>query len=426
MKQTDLPKEFFVNNRRNLLNKLPENSISIVCANIQYPKNGDQHFNFRQDSDFFYLTGLEVPDCLLVLVKDNQQTNQMLFIKETNEKIMLWDGPRPDKEMAAKISGVNQIHWLADFDKWITMQDFTTTSLYMNVSAGYRSQTVLPTAAQALYNKYISTFANTKATEICQYIHELRLVKSTEEIEILKKAIDITKQSYLEILQWVNGQKTENQIDAKLRFEMQNRGAHDLSFAPIIASGKNACILHYINNDENCKSGDLLLMDFGADYSNYAADCSRTIPLNGKYSKRQAQLYNACLDVYYQAKTFFVPGACINEVNAKTEAAMQEKLQEIGLLTCEDIRNQDPKNPALKKYFPHGTTHFIGLDVHDVGGKDVKFKAGMVLSCEPGIYIKNEGIGIRIETDMLITNDGAIDLMEDFPVTIYEIEKAMQ
>ena len=426
MKKTNLSPAFFVRNREILREKLPDDFLAVVSANIQYPRNGDQFFAFRQDSDFFYLTGIEVPDCILVMYKSGGETREILFIKETNEHIMLWEGPRPDKAMASAISGVKDVRWLKEFQAWLKSIHGRYAGLFMNTSAGLRSGSPLETAASLLYAEHKTLFAMLTPVDICSFIHEQRLVKSEEEIATIRKAVSMTKQAYQKVLKEVRPSMAEYEVEALMRYEMQIAGAHDMSFAPIVASGANACILHYVHNDDICRNGDLLLMDFGAEYSNYAADCSRTIPVNGKYTERQAQIYNAVLEVYFEAQKLFKPGTTIDEINKRAGMIMEEKLIELGLINSREIREQDPANPAYKRYFPHGTTHFIGLDVHDAGERDVVLKPGMVLSCEPGIYIREEGIGIRIETDMLITDNGAEDLMIDFPVHIRDIENMMK
>lgn len=426
MKKTELPSEFFIRNRQELSESLPDSSLTIVCANLQYPKNGDQFYDFRQDSDFFYLTGMEVPDCVLIMYKTGGEYREVIFTKETNDHIMLWEGPRPDKELASEISGVKDVRWLKEFRVWLESIKGHYDKLFMNLSAGLRSDTQLTSSAKILFNEHKELFSFLKPFGICPRIQEQRLVKSSEEIAMIRKAVAITKGAYLKVLKDLKPSMREYEVEAIMRYEMQVAGAHDMSFAPIMASGSNACILHYVHNDDVCKDGDLLLMDFGADFTNYAADCSRTIPVNGKFSLRQAQVYNAVLEVYFEAQKLFKPGTTIHEINVKTGEFMEEKLKELGLITSHEIRKQDSKNPAYKQYFPHGTTHFIGLDVHDVGGKDVILQPGMILSCEPGIYIREEGIGVRIETDMLITENGAIDLMADFPVAIPDIENSMK
>lgn len=426
MKYKKLPASLFIENRKKLSKNLPDNSLTIICANIEYPRNGDQYFPFRQDSDFFYLTGIDFPDALLVILKTNSKTHEMLFTQETNEHIMLWHGPRPDKKESTAISGIKDVNWMQEFPEFLKTTKHSYQNLLMNLSAGRRMDTPLKTAAQILFEANFDAFNGKSPIDVCAEIHSLRLVKSDNEIDLIKKAINITKLSYHRVLKAIKPGMYEYEIEAILKQAMMSQGAGDFSFAPIVASGANACILHYVNNDALCNDGSLLLMDFGAEYANYAGDCSRTIPVNGNYSDRQAEIYNAVLDVYYQAQKLFKPGTTIDSINKTTGEIMQEKLLSLGLITREEIENQDPENPVYKRYFPHGTTHFMGLDVHDVGAKNEPLVPGMVLSCEPGIYIREEGLGVRIETDMLITENGAEDLMADFPVTIEAIEKIMR
>ncbi|MDA3911667.1 MAG: M24B family metallopeptidase, partial [Bacteroidales bacterium] len=317
------------------------------------------------------------------------------------------------------------VRWMNELPEFLRTSGDKFTRLFMNLTAGRRMKTDLISAAQLLYNTYRERFNNISPTDICQEIHKLRLIKSEHEIALIKKAVNITKSAYAQVLNSVKPGMYEYEIEAILKQTMMSHGAGDFSFAPIVASGANACILHYVHNDAICNKGSLLLMDFGAEYANYAGDCSRTIPVNGKYSERQAEIYNAVLDVYYQAKKLFKPGTTIEAINQKTGEIMQEKLLSLGLINQKEIENQDPENPVYKRFFPHGTTHFMGLDVHDVGAKTETLSPGMVLSCEPGIYIREEALGVRIETDMLITDKGAEDLMTDFTVTIEEIEEIM-
>jgi len=426
MRYKNIPSSLFINNRNKLIKNLPDNSLTLICANIEYPRNGDQYFKFRQDSDFFYLTGIDFPDALFVILKTDLKTHEILFTQETNEHIMLWHGPRPDKAESTAISGIKDVRWMDEFPEFLKTNKSSYLNLLMNLSAGRRMDTPLKTPAQLLFEANFDTFNDKDPSDICAEIHTLRLVKSDEEIALIKKAVNISKLAYLQVLKSLKPEIYEYEIEAILKQAMMSQGADDFSFAPIVASGKNACILHYVNNDALCKDGSLLLMDFGAEYANYAGDCSRTIPVNGTYSKRQTEIYNAVLDVYYQAQKLFKPGTTIDAINKETGAIMQNKLLDLGLLHPEEVKNQDPENPVYKRYFPHGTTHFMGLDVHDVGSKTDPLVPGMVLSCEPGIYIREEGLGVRIETDMLITENGAEDLMADFPVSIEEIEKIMR
>ncbi len=425
MRYQTIPADLFVQNRKNLLKKLPDNSIVILAANIEYPRNGDQYYPFRQDSDFFYLCGLNFPAAVLVIEKSGGNLNEILFTQETNEHIMLWQGPRPDKLESKKISGIQDVRWLDEFGVYVLRISSQFDHFYLNLSGGRRMDTNLATPVSLLVMQYPDSLVHIDFEDICPEIHALRTVKSESEIQLIRKAIQITKDAYFQVLKAVEPEKFEYQIEACLRHEMLSQAADEMSFAPIVASGKNACVLHYVHNDGVCKDGDLLLMDFGAEYANYAADCSRTFPVNGKYSPRQAQIYQAVLDVFYEAQKLFKPGNTIQKINDETGQLMQEKLLEIGLLSHADIEQQSAENPAYKRYFPHGTTHFMGLDVHDVGAKQDVLKLGMVLTCEPGIYIREEGIGVRIETDMLITENGSEDLMKDFPIEIKQIEDIM-
>ncbi len=425
MRYQKIPSTLFVGNRKSLGARLPENSITIICANMEYPRNGDQYFPFRQDSDFFYLTGIDFPNALLVIMKTVSEIHEILFTQETNEHIMLWHGPRPDKTESRAISGIDDVRWMNELSEFWGTNGTLHQNFFMNLTAGRRMETDFKTPAQLLFNTHQDAFKGISPKDICHEIHNLRLVKSEPEIALIKKAVQITRLAYEHVLKRLKPGMYEYEIEAILKQTMMSHGAGDFSFAPIVASGKSACILHYVHNNALCNDGSLLLMDFGAEYANYAGDCSRSIPVNGKYSKRQAKIYNAVLDVYYQAQKLFKPGTTIETINQKTGEIMQEKLLTLGLLHANEIENQNPENPVYKRYFPHGTTHFMGLDVHDVGAKTEILAPGMVLSCEPGIYIREEGLGVRIETDMLITETGAEDLMADFPVTIEEIEAAM-
>lgn len=429
MKHDMISNLLFVKNRRKLYENLEDNSLTVICSNIQMPRNGDQYYPFRQDSDFFYLTGLDQDDVILVIEKMGSVIHEYIFTRETNEQIELWNGPRPDRKETSAISGVEDVRWLDQFIDYLSGALRREKKLYLNLSGNRRLITDFNSNAEICLQTYfrqLQRFSKLKPKDICPVINLLRVVKEPEEIELIRKAISITKQAYLSVLSELKPDMHEYEVEAILRKEMLSRGAADMSFAPIVASGKNACILHYINNDNICKNGDMVMMDFGAEYANYAADCSRTFPVNGKYSERQKEIYQMVLDVYKAAQSYFKPGATIAEVNNRTGALMQEKLLNLGLISEVEIANQSEDYPAYKKFYPHGTTHFIGLDVHDVGERDLPFLPGMVLSCEPGIYIRDEGIGIRIETDMLITETGAENMLADYPVEIAEIESLMK
>lgn len=401
---------------------------AIVVSNVNYPRNGDQYYPFRQDSDFFWLTGIEQDWSYLIMHKDiDAILYEAVLIKETNKQIRLWDGPRLDKSQAGKVSGINDVFWMDELEPMLKKYISMSRKISLNLNESRKINTVIKTPGKLFYDQFSSVFsASGKAIgDICPRIHELRVIKEPEEIDLIRKAIDITHHAYLSVLQNLKPGMTEYQVEAIIRHEMLNHGVDHMSFAPIIAAGESACILHYTKNDKTCEDGELLLMDFGAEYSLYPSDCSRTIPVNGRYTKRQKQIYEAVLEVYYDAMKLFKPGNTINRINKKTGQLMQEKLVEIGLLTQNDVHSATDEKPAFESYYPHAVTHFIGLDVHDVGEKNQLLKPGMVLSCEPGIYIQDEGIGVRIETDVLITKNGCENLMADFPVTVEEIENKM-
>ncbi|MDA3820517.1 MAG: aminopeptidase P N-terminal domain-containing protein [Candidatus Delongbacteria bacterium] len=427
MRYPSMP-ELFKKNRHKLFDTMQTGETAIVVSNVNYPRNGDQYYPFRQDSDFFWLTGIEQDWSYLIMHKHKDAVlYEALLIKETNKQIRLWDGPRLDKPLAGKVSGIKDVYWMDELEPMLKKYISKSRKISLNLNESRKINTVIQTPGKLFYDQFSAMFSASGKyiADICPRIHKLRVVKEPEEIDFIRKAIDITHHAYLSVLQNLKPGMTEYQVEAIIRHEMLNYGVDLMSFAPIIAAGENACVLHYTKNDKTCEDGELLLMDFGAEYLLYPSDCSRTIPVNGRYSKRQKQIYEAVLEVYYEALKLFKPGETINGINNKTALLMEKKLRELGLLSQEDIENQDEQSPAYKRYFPHGTTHFIGLDVHDVGGKDVPFKPGMVMSCEPGIYIEHEGIGVRIETDVLITKNGCEDLMADFPVEVEDIEKMM-
>jgi Xaa-Pro aminopeptidase len=427
MRYPSIP-ELFKKNRQKLFETMQTGETVIVVSNVNYPRNGDQYYHFRQDSDFFWLTGIDQDWSYLIMHKDiDAVLHEALVIKETNKKIRLWDGPRLDKKQASLASGIQNVQWMDELEPLLKKHINKSRKISINLHETRKINTVIKTPGKLFYDQFSSIFSASGKYigDASPRIHELRVVKEPEEIDLIRKAIDITHHAYLSVLHNLKPGMTEYQVEATLRYEMQNHGVAYMSFAPIIAAGESACILHYTNNDKTCEDGELLLMDFGAEYSLYPSDCSRTIPVNGRYTERQKQIYEAVLEVYYDAMKLFKPGNTINNINKETGKIMEEKLLEIGLLTKNDIQSATGDDPAYKLYFPHGLTHFIGLDVHDVGEKHQPLKPGMVLSCEPGIYIKDEGIGVRIETGVLITENGCEDLMADFPVGVEEIENKM-
>jgi len=424
MRYKSLSNQFFINNRKSLINKIEEDSIVLLFSSDEYHRNGDQFFQFRQNSDLYHLCGINQEQTILMLNHFDKNQEEILFIKHITENQRIWFGEKLDKTMAEKISGIKRVEWQEEFNSVLLKSLENAKRIYYIDTPSSISFDNLETSNTRRINALKKEFPEKKFEAINEYLVERRLVKQDEEIKKIKTAVDITKKAYYKLLKETKPKMKEYEVEAIITYEFIRNGAEGHAYSPIVASGKNACILHYVDNNKLMKDGELLLLDFGAEYGNYAADCSRTIPVNGKFTERQKECYNAVLDVYNKAHQLYIPGNNIDKINEQVGEWMQEKMIELGLFTQEDVDNHTEEIPLYKKYFMHGTAHFIGLDVHDVGSKQTTFKEGMLLSCEPGIYIEEEGIGIRIETDILVGKN-PIDLMSDFPVTVEEIEDAM-
>lgn len=428
MRYLPIDKKLFKNNRSRFNELLSENSVAIFQSNDQYPRNGDQLFPFRQQSDFFYLTGIDQEKSILLLAPNssNKKLREVLFLLETNEKIAVWEGHKYTKPEARDTSGIKEVSWLDSFESSLKEILADADNVYFNSNEYIKFFSDVPEKNLRFVNQFREQYPLHNLKRAAPLLAKLRTIKSKEEIGLLKQACGITKKGFERVLKFVSPGKLEFEIQAEIDHEFTINRANGHGYAPIIASGKNACVLHYIENDKECKDGDLLLMDFGAEYAYYSADLSRTIPVNGKFTKRQKECYNAVLRVFKEAKKLYIPGNCINKVNDEVNKMMESEMIKLGLFTQEEVEKQDQDMPLYKKYFMHGTAHFLGLDVHDVGAKHEPFKTGMVLTCEPAIYIREEDIGVRIENDILITENGPVDLMEDIPIEVEEIEKLMQ
>lgn len=427
MKYKRISSDFFVNNRKKLADKLPENSLVIITSADEYPRNGDQFFSFRQNSDFFYLTGIDQEKSMLLIYKNGMQSDVLclIFIKKTDKNQIIWYGKKHSREEASAISGIDEAYWNEERDEMISNWAEKAKNIYTWQNEYAKFETEVPYANLRLQSNLIKDFPGKTFTRLFPIMTALRLVKEREELETMKTAVEITKKAYHRVLGTLKPGMMEYEVEAEITYEFLRHGASGHAYAPIIAGGENACILHYPDNDKMLKECQLLLMDFGAEYGNYAADCSRTIPVSGKFTPRQKECYEAVLDVYKRAQALYVPGNTIDFINENVGQWMQEKMIELGLLSYSEIENHSGENPPYFKYFMHGTSHFIGLDVHDVGTKQTPFEKGMVLTCEPGLYIPEEEIGIRIETDIVV-DDVPIDLMADFPVEIEDIEALME
>jgi len=428
MRYLPINNKLFIENRNRFIKMLPNKSAAIFYSNDQQPRNGDQFFPFRQQSDFFYLTGINQEKSILLIVPDckNEKYRVALFLLKTNEYIAIWEGKKYSKKEAKDVSGIDNIFWLDDFDAVLKEITLAVDDIYLNRNEYPKFSTDVKDRNYRLGEELRKEFPLHNYNRLAPLLTKLRLIKSEKEIYLLRNACNITNKAFKEVLKITKPNMYEFEIQAEIEYVFTNNRASGHGYEPIIASGKNSCVLHYIDNDSICKDGDLILFDFGAEYANYSADMSRTIPANGKFSHRQKECYNAVLRVFKKAKKLYVIGNTINFINDEVDKMMEKEMIGLGLFTVADVQKQDKENPLFRKYFMHGTAHFLGLDVHDVGDKDEVFRAGMVLTCEPGIYISEENIGIRIENDILITKDQPIDLMEAIPIEVNEIETLMK
>ncbi len=426
MRYNTISPELFKKNRQKLLKNIEKDALVIINSNDEMPKNGDQNFPFRQNPDLFYLTGLDQEKCILCLCPGHpiESMREIVFVNYADETMVIWYGHRYSLNDAAKISGVKNVKWLSDFE--VTLKELMTrvNKVYISLNESPKFITEVPYRELRFANKIRQEYPSHEIKRLAPILSDLRAVKEPVEIELLQHACNITEKAFLRVLKYVKPGVFEYEIEAEITHEFIRGRASGHAYAPIVASGKNACILHYIENNQTCNSGDLILLDFGAEYANYAGDLSRTIPVNGKFTKRQKDCYNAVLRVFKKTVKLFVPGNTIDKVHAEVCKMMEKEMIGLGLFTIADVKNQDPTKPLFFQYFMHGISHFIGLDVHDSGNKQLVFKKGMILSCEPGLYIAEEAIGIRIENDIMV-NDIPVDLMKNIPIEIDEIEKLM-
>lgn len=426
MKYTAAPAALYERNRKAFMAQMRPGTIAVFHAGDLYITNGDAHHEFVQDRNLFWLTGIDQEEVMLMLFPDapREEWKEVLFIRETNETIQVWEGWKYSKEEATAASGIKSVKWYQEFDglvRWVMSQ---CDGVYIDINEHERNGLFHLTPGHRLAQKFRTEFPAHQIYRAAPILQNLRAIKSPEEIVQMEAAVDITAKAFDRVLKFVKPGVMEYQVEAEIQHEFLWNRATGPAYGSIIASGKNACILHYVQNNQPCNDGDLLLMDFGAEYGNYSSDLTRTIPVNGKFTKRQKDVYNAVLRVMKGATAMLRPGTILEKYHEAVGEMMTEELLQLGLLKSEDVKN--PKTSlAYKKYFPHGTSHYLGLGTHDVGSRFVEMQPGMVFTCEPGIYILEEGIGIRIENDILITADGNRDLMAHIPREVEEIEALM-
>jgi len=427
MKYLPIDKKLFTSNRKNFVKRTKGNSIAVFHSNDEFPRNGDQTFVFKQNADFFYLSGIDQEQSILVLYPDcpNPLYKEVLFLRQTNEHIAVWEGHKYTKEEARAASGIENIQWLSEYDTILHSIINYADNIYVNTNDNDRYSYSVPYRDLRMYEQLRAKYPLHNYERSAVILRDLRSVKSDIEVELTKKACEITRDAFVRVLKFTRPGVTEYEIEAETTHEFLRQRATGHAYNPIIASGSNANVLHYIDNNQVCKDGDVILLDFGAEYANYNADMTRSIPVSGRFTKRQRDVYDAVLRVMKGATAMIKAGAVLTGYQEEVGKIMTSELLGLKLLDKHDVEKQDPKMPAYKKYFMHGTSHHLGLDVHDFANRYSPFEVGNILTCEPGIYIPSEGLGIRLENDILITKDGNIDLMADIPLEADHIEEIM-
>ena len=433
MRYEKIDSQLFVSNRERLRALLKSDgrhssSMVIVHSNDVIPSNADGTLGFRQNNDIFYLTGIDQEESILVLFPDfpDEQFREILLIRETSEHVKVWEGEKLSKKQASVVSGIQKIVWTSNFDTILRKLIFEAEQIYLNLNEHDGGDWGFESRERRFISEFKHKFPLHKIERLAPLMHQLRVIKQPIEIELIKKAIEITGKGFVRMAKYLKPNIAEYELEAELTHEFLMNRSRGHAFAPILASGRSACVLHYVTNNNFCKNSDVILMDFGAEYANYNADITRCLPINGKFSARQKQVYEAVLRIMKAAIKMLVVGNTMENLRKEVGKIMEFELIELGLLKADDVEKQSEDAPLYKKYFPHGISHHLGLDVHDVGSRYEVFKAGMVFTCEPGIYIPEEKLGIRLENDILITESGNIDLMADIPIEIDEVETLMK
>lgn len=428
MKYLPLNPEIFIQNRKRFVERMEKNSIAIFNSNDELPTNGDQLFKFKQNSDLFWLTGIEQEDTMLVLFPDNPDPKyrEVLVLVRPNELKEKWDGHRLRAHEGTSISGIKTILWLdsleAMLQTWIHLAD----TIYLNTNENDRKANWVPVRDYRYAEIMKQRYPLHQYKRSARILKDLRGIKTALEVDVLQKAIDITDNTFRRLVKFIRPGVMEYEIEAEIYHSFLMQRATGPGYGSIIASGDRARTLHYVENNQECKEGELLLMDFGAEYGYYNADLTRTVPVSGKFSRRQKTVYNACLHLHHYAASILKPGISIVDYTEKIGDEATVIFQKIGLLKKSDVKNEDPENRAYRKYLYHGISHHLGIDVHDLGTRTEPIRAGMLFTIEPGIYIEEEQMGVRIENNFWVTRNGNKDLMKNIPITVEEIEALMK
>jgi Xaa-Pro aminopeptidase len=429
MRYKNIDKELFIHNRKNLVKEMKEHSVAVVNSNDIMPTNADGTMKFRQNNDLFYLTGVDQEETILILCPDfpDEKYREILFLRETNDMIATWEGHKLTKEEAKTLTGIETILWTSEFHRIFNtiMVMGDVEYAYLNTNDHYRAEQVVETREMRFVKWCMEKYPLHKYERLAPIMHRLRTVKSKWEIELLQKACDITADAFTRVLRFVKPGVMEYEIEAEYIHEFVRQGSRGFAYTPIVASGANSCVLHYIENDLPCKDGDVLLLDVGAEYANYNADLTRTIPVSGRFTPRQKDVYNSVLHIQREAMKLLKAGMKYYDYHKEIQKVTESELIKLKLFSKDDVQKQDKSRPLFMKYFMHGTGHQLGLDVHDVGNMYHAMRVGQVWTVEPGIYIREEGIGIRIENNVVIQENGILDLMKNIPVEADEIESIM-
>jgi len=427
MRYLPIDSDLFVHNRKRLAERLKSDSVAVFNSNDLMPTSADGHHPFIQQTDLFYLSGIDQEESTLVICPNAKEDKhrEILFLKETNAQTALWEGHKYTKPEASAAAGIKTVYWNHEFNSIFRQLARQSDTIYLNTNEHLRASAGVETRDDRFRRWCRQTFPLHNYGRLAPIMSDLRAVKSAFELEPIKRACKITGDTFRRLLGFIKPGVWEFEIEAEIYHEFIRNRSRGPAFETIVASGVDSCTLHYVKNDKQCRAGDLVLIDYGAEYANYAADVTRTVPVSGKFSKRQKQVYNAVLNVQKAAIKLLVPGSTLDEYHKEVSRIMESELTGLGLLDPNLVQHQSEDDPLYKKYFPHGTSHFLGLDVHDYGDRYRPFEPGMVLTCEPGIYIRDEAIGIRIENDILITAGEPVDLTQGIPREAEEIEDLM-
>lgn len=428
MKYHQIDRELFVKNRAKFIKQMTANTLAVFNSNDIYPISADATMPFQQHRDIFYLSGVDQEESVLVLfpTASNSAHREVLFLRETNETIAVWEGEKLTKSSAFETSGIKTVYWLNQFPTIFKQMMSEAQGIYLNTNEHLRANTEVETREDRFIKQVKMDYPAHQVYKSAPILHKTRSIKETVELALMQTACDITEKGLRRVLDFVKPGVWEYEIEAEFAHEFLRNRSQGFAYTPIIASGKNACVLHYIENNQQCQAEDVILLDVGAEYANYSSDLTRCIPVNGRFTPRQKAVYNAVLHVKKEATKLLVPGTIMAEYHKQVGTLMEEQLVNLGLISLDDIKNQDAAWPAYKKYFMHGTSHFLGLDTHDVGLWHEPIQANMVFTVEPGIYIPAEGLGIRLEDDVVVQANGAPhNLMRNIPIEAEAIEELM-